>query len=164
VGGTSPFANSFEGDIIGNMLNSPSSIPDSGKPVFTIQVLHICCPYVLFISVLFLFQLTRLCHQLDKIWLENVGMVILFSWFAFLVEETFQFLTLENPLELGQKLNENPLELGQKLNENPLELGQKLNENPLELGQKLTENPLELGQKLNEDPLELGQKLTENPK
>ncbi|XP_064637638.1 E3 ubiquitin-protein ligase RNF14-like isoform X2 [Lineus longissimus] len=69
----------------------PANYPSESPPKYTVS-----CKW------LTRQQLTRLCHQLDKIWEENVEMVILFSWFTFLKEETFEFLNIQNPLDLGK--------------------------------------------------------------
>ncbi|XP_062609158.1 E3 ubiquitin-protein ligase RNF14-like [Saccostrea cucullata] len=43
-------------------------------------------------------QLSSLCSKLDELWQENKGSVVLFTWTSFLLDDSFSFLGLENPL------------------------------------------------------------------
>ncbi|PIK59271.1 putative E3 ubiquitin-protein ligase RNF14-like [Apostichopus japonicus] len=45
-------------------------------------------------------QITKLCCNLDELWEESKGEVILFQWIQFLQDETFTFLNLKNHLQL----------------------------------------------------------------
>nr|XP_055036552.1 E3 ubiquitin-protein ligase RNF14-like [Misgurnus anguillicaudatus] len=45
-------------------------------------------------------QITALCKRLDKLWEENRGNVVLFTWIQFLKEETLEFLGIHSPLEI----------------------------------------------------------------
>ena len=52
----------------------------------------------------FLFQLSKLCRCLDKIWAkEGCGEVILFRWIQFLLDETLTSLSIESPFPLQYK-------------------------------------------------------------
>lgn len=67
----------------------PPDYPSASAPVFTLS-----CKWLSQI------QLGALCKQLDEIWQECQGCVVLFSWMQFLKEETLSFLKIKSPLEL----------------------------------------------------------------
>ncbi|XP_030068271.1 E3 ubiquitin-protein ligase RNF14 [Microcaecilia unicolor] len=67
----------------------PPDYPSSSAPEFT-----------LFCKWLSPVQLTALCKQLDTLWGENRGSVILFTWVQFLKEETLTYLHIVTPYEL----------------------------------------------------------------
>ncbi|XP_071949731.1 E3 ubiquitin-protein ligase RNF14-like [Antedon mediterranea] len=46
-------------------------------------------------------MLSHLCSQLDDIWLENQGMVIMYSWSEFLINEALPFLKITSPYLLN---------------------------------------------------------------
>ncbi|XP_064134197.1 E3 ubiquitin-protein ligase RNF14-like isoform X1 [Loxodonta africana] len=52
-------------------------------------------------------QLTALCKQLDILWEEHRGSVILFAWIQFLKEETLRYLNITSPFELKFGSQEN---------------------------------------------------------
>ncbi|XP_015124119.1 E3 ubiquitin-protein ligase RNF14 isoform X2 [Diachasma alloeum] len=45
-------------------------------------------------------DIAKLCKKLDEIWNENKGVEILFTWVAFLQNETLEYLGLENNLNI----------------------------------------------------------------
>ncbi|XP_060747342.1 E3 ubiquitin-protein ligase RNF14 [Tachysurus vachellii] len=67
----------------------PVDYPSSAAPVFTLSS-----------KWLSRLQLTSLCKRLDKLWEENHGSVVLFTWIQFLKEEALDFLGLQSPLEI----------------------------------------------------------------
>ncbi|XP_043925214.1 E3 ubiquitin-protein ligase RNF14-like isoform X1 [Protopterus annectens] len=67
----------------------PVDYPSASAPAFTLH-----CKW------LSESQLTSLCTQLDGIWKENKGCVVLFSWMQFLREETLHFLNIGSSLLL----------------------------------------------------------------
>ncbi|XP_043925210.1 E3 ubiquitin-protein ligase RNF14-like isoform X2 [Protopterus annectens] len=67
----------------------PANYPSASPPAFTLH-----CNW------LSVDQLTRLCTQLDEIWKERRGCVVLFSWMQFLREETLCFLNIGSSLLL----------------------------------------------------------------
>ncbi|XP_067221577.1 E3 ubiquitin-protein ligase RNF14-like [Chanodichthys erythropterus] len=67
----------------------PTDYPSSSAPVFTLSS-----------KWLSRVQITALCKRLDKLWEENRGNVILFTWIQFLKEETLEFLNIQSPLEI----------------------------------------------------------------
>ncbi|XP_043473027.1 E3 ubiquitin-protein ligase RNF14-like [Leptopilina heterotoma] len=46
--------------------------------------------------------LSKLCQKLDQLWKETEGAEILFTWFAFLQNETLEFLNLKETLNINQ--------------------------------------------------------------
>ncbi|KAL5012716.1 hypothetical protein ScPMuIL_011267 [Solemya velum] len=72
----------------------PSDYPSCHSPHFTLS-----CKW------LNRQELSSLCRKLDKIWHENEQNVILFMWFSFLSEETFDFLKLKSPLQLSNVIS-----------------------------------------------------------
>ena len=52
-------------------------------------------------GLLYLFQLSQLCHRLDGIWEENKGDVVLFLWMSFLKDDALSFLQIASPLDLS---------------------------------------------------------------
>uniref|UniRef100_T1JN94 Uncharacterized protein n=1 Tax=Strigamia maritima TaxID=126957 RepID=T1JN94_STRMM len=46
-------------------------------------------------------QLTFLCTQLDRIWEEHTGEVVLFHWFQFLIDECLQILGIKESIEVS---------------------------------------------------------------
>ena len=59
--------------------------------------------YVLFYVFLVLFQLTKLCKQLDNIWSDQgPGVEVLFEWMQFLVDEILSFLEISSPFLLSR--------------------------------------------------------------
>ncbi|XP_007247086.2 E3 ubiquitin-protein ligase RNF14 isoform X1 [Astyanax mexicanus] len=67
----------------------PENYPSTSAPVFTLSS-----------KWLSRLQLSALCKQLDKLWKENQGSVVLFTWIQFLKEEALEFLGLQSPLEI----------------------------------------------------------------
>ena len=45
--------------------------------------------------------LSKLCRKLDELWKENKGEEILFTWFAFLQNETLEFLNIKESLSIN---------------------------------------------------------------
>lgn len=68
----------------------PESYPSKLPPKFT-----------LYSSWLHLSLLTKLCKKLDKLWIENKGQEILFTWVAFLQDETLEFLHIQESLNIS---------------------------------------------------------------
>ncbi|CAH1778616.1 unnamed protein product [Owenia fusiformis] len=68
----------------------PKNYPSKAPPVFTLSA-----------KWLSLKQLTELCKKLDRIWIENEGMEVLFMWISFLKDELLDFLNLSSPLDLS---------------------------------------------------------------
>lgn len=50
-------------------------------------------------------QLSLLCAKLDELWEEDKGSVILFTWTNFLLDDSYSFLGLENPLIISKDTN-----------------------------------------------------------
>ncbi|XP_076302598.1 E3 ubiquitin-protein ligase RNF14-like [Lasioglossum baleicum] len=69
----------------------PENYPSESPPKFT-----------LYSSWLYLSHLTKLCKRLDKLWEENKGQEILFTWVAFLQDETLEFLDIQNNLNMSR--------------------------------------------------------------
>lgn len=46
-------------------------------------------------------DISKLCKKLDELWRENEGLEILFTWVAFLQNETLQYLGIENNLNIA---------------------------------------------------------------
>lgn len=46
-------------------------------------------------------QLTLLCSHLDRLWEENCGSVVLYSWYQFLTSEVFTTLSISRELQLA---------------------------------------------------------------
>ncbi|XP_030068264.1 E3 ubiquitin-protein ligase RNF14 [Microcaecilia unicolor] len=67
----------------------PPDYPSASPPMFTLS-----CKWLSAI------QLTAICKQLDNLWDENRGCVVLFAWIQFLKEETLEYLHIISPLEL----------------------------------------------------------------
>ncbi|XP_011314639.1 E3 ubiquitin-protein ligase RNF14 [Fopius arisanus] len=67
----------------------PREYPSQPPSEFTL-----CC------SWLRLKDITKLCKKLDKLWKENEGQEILFTWIAFLQDETLKYLDIENNLNI----------------------------------------------------------------
>lgn len=54
---------------------------------------------------MYFFQLSLLCAKLDELWEEDKGSVILFTWTNFLLDDSYSFLGLENPLIISKDTN-----------------------------------------------------------
>lgn len=67
----------------------PPDYPSTSAPIFTLS-----CKWLSTV------QLSSLCRQLDTLWEENQGDVVLFAWMQFLKEETLAFLNITSPYEL----------------------------------------------------------------
>ncbi|XP_069100810.1 E3 ubiquitin-protein ligase RNF14-like isoform X1 [Pleurodeles waltl] len=67
----------------------PADYPSASAPVFVLS-----CKW------LTPTQLSFLCKQLDSLWEENKGSVVLFTWMQFLKEETLQHLNITSPYEV----------------------------------------------------------------
>ncbi|XP_029439896.1 E3 ubiquitin-protein ligase RNF14-like [Rhinatrema bivittatum] len=67
----------------------PADYPSASAPEFTL--------HCMWLSPV---QLTALCKQLDNLWNENRGCVVLFTWMQFLKEETMGHLHIVSPYEL----------------------------------------------------------------
>lgn len=67
----------------------PSDYPSSSSPVFTLSSKWLTKA-----------QMSDLCRRLDKLWEENQGAVVLFTWIQFLKEEVLDFLDIKSPLEV----------------------------------------------------------------
>ncbi|XP_065143637.1 E3 ubiquitin-protein ligase RNF14-like [Paramisgurnus dabryanus] len=59
-------------------------------------------------------QISALCKRLDKLWEENRGNVVLFTWIQFLKEETLEFLGIQSPLEIQSIGVQSQCQSGQK--------------------------------------------------
>ncbi|KAM3847752.1 E3 ubiquitin-protein ligase RNF14 isoform 2-T3 [Vipera latastei] len=66
----------------------PADYPSTSPPLFTLN-----CKW------LSQAQLTALCRNLDNLWEENRGSVVLFAWMQFLKEETLAYLNITSPFE-----------------------------------------------------------------
>ena len=69
----------------------PKNYPSELPPKFT-----------LYSSWLDLPMLTKLCKKLDKLWKESKGQEILFTWVAFLHDETLEFLNIQDHLNMSR--------------------------------------------------------------
>ncbi|XP_066960250.1 E3 ubiquitin-protein ligase RNF14-like isoform X1 [Macrobrachium rosenbergii] len=67
----------------------PPSYPSTSPPSFTLS-----CKW------LNRAQLTQLCHELDRLWEENKGDVIMFTWSQFLKDETLNLLGIIDVLNV----------------------------------------------------------------
>ncbi|KAM6151180.1 E3 ubiquitin-protein ligase RNF14-like [Rhynchocyon petersi] len=67
----------------------PPDYPSSAPPLFTLSAKWL--PPV---------QLSTLCKHLDRLWKEQCGEVVLFSWTQFLKENTLTYLNITSPFEL----------------------------------------------------------------
>lgn len=67
----------------------PADYPSASAPMFMLS-----CKW------LTPMQLSSLCKQLDSLWEENKGSVVLFTWMQFLKEETLQHLNITSPYEV----------------------------------------------------------------
>lgn len=65
----------------------PDEYPSSAPPRFTLRSTWLQST-----------QLSALCRHLDKLWEENEGNVVLFTWIQFLKEEAISFLEIQSPL------------------------------------------------------------------
>eukprot|EP00026_Physarum_polycephalum_P006470 Phypoly_transcript_06513.p1 GENE.Phypoly_transcript_06513~~Phypoly_transcript_06513.p1 ORF type:complete len:557 (+),score=99.32 Phypoly_transcript_06513:24-1694(+) len=65
------------------------SYPSDEPPMFTMS----CC----WLSEI---QLTELCKQLDQIWADSKGEVVVFRWVSWLMEESLAFLDIRSPYVL----------------------------------------------------------------
>jgi hypothetical protein len=61
----------------------PVQYPSNDKPVFTLSCFWLNKS-----------QLSALCLELDRIWLENREMLVLFTWVQWLQEQTLSFLNI----------------------------------------------------------------------
>lgn len=68
----------------------PESYPSKLPPKFT-----------LYSPWLHLSLLSKLCKKLDELWAENKGQEILFTWVAFLQDETLEFLHIQENLNVN---------------------------------------------------------------
>ncbi|XP_078509202.1 E3 ubiquitin-protein ligase RNF14-like isoform X2 [Lissotriton helveticus] len=67
----------------------PAHYPSASAPVFRLS-----CKWLTPV------QLSSLCKQLDSLWEEKKGSVILFTWMRFLKEETLNHLKITSPYEV----------------------------------------------------------------
>ncbi|KAJ8277579.1 hypothetical protein GJAV_G00076920 [Gymnothorax javanicus] len=67
----------------------PADYPSKSSPLFTLG-----CKWLSKV------QLAAVCRQLDELWQESLGNVVLFSWIQFLREEVLNYLQISSPLEL----------------------------------------------------------------
>ncbi|CAM9330437.1 unnamed protein product, partial [Lampetra planeri] len=67
----------------------PEDYPSTSSPIFTLSSKWMTRG-----------QMSSLCRRLDKLWEENQGCVILFTWMQFLKEEALNFLGIQSPLEV----------------------------------------------------------------
>ncbi|XP_072231333.1 E3 ubiquitin-protein ligase RNF14 isoform X2 [Leuresthes tenuis] len=67
----------------------PADYPSTSAPLFTLSSKWMTKA-----------QMSSLCRRLDKLWEENQGCVILFTWIQFLKEEALDFLGIQSPLEV----------------------------------------------------------------
>ncbi|XP_043925206.1 E3 ubiquitin-protein ligase RNF14-like isoform X2 [Protopterus annectens] len=65
----------------------PADYPSDSPPTFRLHCIWLTAS-----------QLTSLCTQLDEIWKENTGCVVLFSWIQFLRDEALSFLNIGSSL------------------------------------------------------------------
>lgn len=70
-------------------ITLPSTYPSESAPNFTLVS-----------SWLSKTALVKLCKKLDQLWEENKGLEILFTWMAFLKDETLEFLRIETGLAI----------------------------------------------------------------
>ncbi|XP_020711646.2 E3 ubiquitin-protein ligase RNF14-like isoform X2 [Athalia rosae] len=71
-------------------LTLPLNYPSESPPKFTLVS-----------SWLSQYVLAKLCKKLDLLWEENKGLEILFTWMAFLKDETLEFLNIETSLGIN---------------------------------------------------------------
>ncbi|XP_034943250.1 E3 ubiquitin-protein ligase RNF14-like [Chelonus insularis] len=67
----------------------PHNYPHESPPEFTL-----CCPWLRLTS------LSKLCRKLDRLWQNNRGQEIIFTWTAFLQNDLFDFLKIQNCLDI----------------------------------------------------------------
>ncbi|XP_069100820.1 E3 ubiquitin-protein ligase RNF14-like [Pleurodeles waltl] len=67
----------------------PAHYPSASAPVFQLS-----CKWLTPV------QLSSLCKELDRLWEEKKGSVILFTWMRFLKEETLKHLEITSPYEV----------------------------------------------------------------
>ncbi|XP_051171593.1 E3 ubiquitin-protein ligase RNF14-like [Leptopilina boulardi] len=73
------------------LVTLPNNYPSLSPPNFTLISSWLRPPL-----------LSRLCRKLDQLWKETEGVEILFTWFAFLQNETLEFLNLKENLNINQ--------------------------------------------------------------
>lgn len=73
------------------LVTLPPNYPSSSPPNFTLISSWLRPPL-----------LSKLCRKLDQLWHETEGVEILFTWFAFLQNETLEFLNLKESLNINQ--------------------------------------------------------------
>ncbi|XP_046740282.1 E3 ubiquitin-protein ligase RNF14-like [Diprion similis] len=71
-------------------ITLPSNYPSESPPKFTLVS-----------SWLSQYVIAKLCKKLDQLWEENKGLEILFTWMAFLKDETLGFLNIETSLAIN---------------------------------------------------------------
>lgn len=72
------------------LVTLPSDYPSVSPPIFTLISSWLRPPL-----------LSKLCRQLDQLWEENKGEEVLFTWFAFLQNETLEFLNIRESLNIN---------------------------------------------------------------
>ena len=72
------------------LITLPSDYPSVSPPIFTLISSWLRPPL-----------LSKLCRKLDQLWEENKGEEILFTWFAFLQNETLEFLNIRENLSIN---------------------------------------------------------------
>ncbi|XP_015601171.1 E3 ubiquitin-protein ligase RNF14 isoform X2 [Cephus cinctus] len=71
-------------------ITLPPTYPSESSPIFKLCSSWLSQPV-----------LAKLCKKLDQLWEENKGQEILFTWIAFLKNETLEFLNIQNSVSIN---------------------------------------------------------------
>lgn len=71
-------------------ISMPVDYPSKSAPKFTL-----CCSWLQHST------LSKLCRKLDELWKENEEQEIIFTWMAFLQDETLSYLSIQDHLDLS---------------------------------------------------------------